>query len=286
MAPLRKFPWYGYAGIVLMVVFWYLIWNYNGLRAHWAFFPLWLGYILSVNALTTRLKGHSLINRNFSAWLMLFIISAPVWWMFEGLNYRAHYWIYTEVSSFTALEYHAFATWNFSTVIPAIFGTAELAGAVIKDERWNKGLKIGRTTWFRVLFLLLGIMMLIIFLWWPKYGAAFLWMSIFFILDPINHYLGYPSLLKETAQGHWRTILVLWLASIICGFFWEFWNYYASPKWLYQVPLVDFWHVFEMPLLGYLGYLPFALELYALYHLVLGVLGKTSPLEFGFRTHP
>jgi hypothetical protein len=28
-----------------------------------------------------------------------------------------------------------------------------------------------------------------------------------------------------------------------------------------------------MPLLGYGGYLPFALELYALYHLITGLLG-------------
>jgi hypothetical protein len=29
-----------------------------------------------------------------------------------------------------------------------------------------------------------------------------------------------------------------------------------------------------MPALGYGGYLPFALELYALYHLIIGVLGR------------
>jgi hypothetical protein len=33
---------------------------------------------------------------------------------------------------------------------------------------------------------------------------------------------------------------------------------------------VGFWHVFEMPLLGYGGYIGFALEVYALYHLLKG----------------
>jgi hypothetical protein len=51
------------------------------------------------------------------------------------------------------------------------------------------------------------------------------------------------------------------------------WNYYAYPKWVYHVPFVDFWRIFEMPLLGYGGYLPFAMELFALYHLVVGLLG-------------
>jgi hypothetical protein len=38
------------------------------------------------------------------------------------------------------------------------------------------------------------------------------------------------------------------------------------------VPWGDWLHVFEMPLLGYGGYLPFALELHAIYHWVSGLL--------------
>lgn len=67
---------------------------------------------------------------------------------------------------------------------------------------------------------------------------------------------------RFTKRQLWKQ---LWAGCLLCGFFWEFWNYYSSPKWIYEVPFVDFWHLFEMPLLGYLGYLPFALELYALY---------------------
>ena len=33
-------------------------------------------------------------------------------------------------------------------------------------------------------------------------------------------------------------------------------------------------HVFEMPLQGYGGYLPFALELFAMYHLIVGLAGQ------------
>ena len=54
------------------------------------------------------------------------------------------------------------------------------------------------------------------------------------------------------------------------------WNSLSYPKWVYVVPWVDYLHVFEMPLLGYGGYLPFALELYALYHLVVGLLDREA----------
>jgi hypothetical protein len=58
------------------------------------------------------------------------------------------------------------------------------------------------------------------------------------------------------------------LGALICGFFWELWNYYSYPKWIYHTPGAEFLRIFEMPLLGYGGYLPFAWELYALRSLV------------------
>ena len=50
------------------------------------------------------------------------------------------------------------------------------------------------------------------------------------------------------------------LAALACGFFWEMWNYFSLAKWEYSVPLVHRFLIFEMPLLGYGGYLPFGLE--------------------------
>jgi hypothetical protein len=60
----------------------------------------------------------------------------------------------------------------------------------------------------------------------------------------------------------------------VTGFFWEFWNFWSYPKWIYRLPYLELLHVFEMPLFGYLGYLPFALELFALYHLLAGLLSR------------
>jgi hypothetical protein len=38
------------------------------------------------------------------------------------------------------------------------------------------------------------------------------------------------------------------------------WNTYSLARWTYSVPLVHRFQIFEMPLLGYAGYLPFGLE--------------------------
>ena len=91
--------------------------------------------------------------------------------------------------------------------------------------------------------------------------------------------LGNRSLLRYTAAGNWRPHLALSLGCLICGFFWEMWNYYSYPKWIYDVPVVGFLRVFEMPLLGYLGYLAFAWELFALYHLLAGSRGRLTLLN-------
>jgi hypothetical protein len=68
---------------------------------------------------------------------------------------------------------------------------------------------------------------------------------------------GQPTILAGAARSDWRRLAVLSLAALVCGFFRELWNVHSLAKWIYQVPFVGAWKVFEMPLLGYAGYLPF-----------------------------
>ncbi len=69
-------------------------------------------------------------------------------------------------------------------------------------------------------------------------------------------------------------MLLLFAAGLTCGVFWEMWNYWSAPKWIYDIPYASRPKVFEMPLLGYGGYLPFALEVYAFYHLIHGFVDR------------
>ena len=50
------------------------------------------------------------------------------------------------------------------------------------------------------------------------------------------------------------------LAALVCGLCWETWNYYALAKWIYSVPFVHRFQIWEMPLIGFGGYLPFGME--------------------------
>ena len=111
--------------------------------------------------------------------------------------------------------------------------------------------------------------MLGLLLTWPIYFYPFIWVGLFFIIEPMNIILKKKSIFMQVSRGDWGIIVVLFVGTLTCGFFWEMLNYYSYPKWTYYTPFVNYWHIFEMPILGYLGYLPFGLELYALYHLVM-----------------
>ena len=72
------------------------------------------------------------------------------------------------------------------------------------------------------------------------------------------------EMMEQLPEGDWRTVISLSVGALVCSFFWEMWNYYSFPKWIYHIPGLGFLRIFEMPILGYGGYIPFALELYAL----------------------
>ena len=140
----NKFPLHGYLGLVLVATFWYLNWTLPGLRTHWGFFPLWLGYCLSIDALTYRLKGDSLLTRDTRLYFLMFMVSIPFWWLFEALNVRARYWEYIPVDSFSDLAYALYCTLNFSIVLPAVFCTAQLFWTFSWLRRIPPFWKVGR----------------------------------------------------------------------------------------------------------------------------------------------
>jgi hypothetical protein len=262
------FPRYGWLGLILVGLFWPLNWLLPANRTEWGFFPLWFGYSLIVDALVCRRKGNSLLTRNPSAWVGLFFVSAPVWWLFELFNLRVQNWFYLGTENISDLRYALFSTVSFSTVMPAVFGTAELMGGWKPLEKFARGPSLPNTPAFLNSLMGTGFVMLLAMLFRPDLFFPFLWASLCLILEPLNVKLGNRSSLDALFRGDWRTVISLALGVLVCGFFWEMWNFYSFPKWIYRIPYADWLHIFEMPLAGYLGYIPFSVELFAIYHLL------------------
>jgi hypothetical protein len=240
----------------------------SGTPTAYLFFPLWLGYILTVDGLVFARTGTSMLKRSPAEFVMLFVISAPAWWLFEWINKRTQNWQYLGGSKFSGAEYFILSSVSFSTVMPAVFESAELVGGFAVVRRFQGWPCFTLSAGRRLMFLLAGLGMAAMTYFFPKSCYPFVWTSLVLILEVINSSLNRPSLLKQVSRGDWRVTISLAGGALLCGFFWEMWNYYSFPKWIYHTPGAQFLHVFEMPLLGYLGYIPFAWELYALRNLI------------------
>ena len=149
--------------------------------------------------------------------VLLFLVSAPVWWLFELINLRTGNWEYLGRNLFSALEFNVLSTISFSIVVPAVFETAQLMRSFHWIERFASGPLIPATcTVFTGLFII-GLTMLTTMLVWPEIFYPFAWTSLVFILEPINYWMGRPHFLEDLRHGDWRTVISLSLGAVVCG---------------------------------------------------------------------
>jgi len=270
--PAKRFPLYGFAALVLCLSAWSLSWLRIEPFYRYSFFPLWFGYIFFVDALVLWRRGTSLLTHMRLRYTQLFLFSSIFWWVFEELNVPVQNWHYISDQPYTPLASFLLASLSFSTVLPAVLETAELLTTFNLLRPRLSADKVGPRLPFGVFVTLeiLGIVSFLLLWLYPHYFFGLTWLCLVLLLDPLNNVLGRKSTLAHIVGKDWRFV-VLPLAGLCCGFFWEMWNYHALPKWYYTVPYIGFWKIFEMPLLGYTGYLPFAVELFAMYQFALFV---------------
>ena len=281
--PATRFPWWGWAGLALGLVAWILAWSRFAWFAPWqryTFTPLWLAYILVINGLTYRRLGGCLLTHFPLFFLLLFPVSAAFWWFFEWLNRFAQNWYYVGLGQLSAGEYVLFATLPFSTVLPAVLSTAEWLES---SPRTAAGLdryvmlKIARPKLAAGLALTIGTLGLAWVGVWPDFLFPLLWLAPLAVLTAARVFLGRPTVFQSVEKGDWRRVYRLAVAGLICGFFWEMWNYYSLAKWMYEVPWIGRAKLFEMPVLGYTGYLSFGWECAALGYWLADLLAARLP---------
>ena len=273
--PVKRYllPYRGLLGLILICVAWPFSWAESGAGLQYTFFPLWLGFILAVDGLVLRRTGTSLIVRSPKIMAMMFILAIPYWWMFEAINQVIQNWVYIGSNPETNLFSLIQTSLAFSVVIPAVFEVSELVGSFNFINRFARMPALVLNRQQVAIIGILGVLSLAALLTWPKYLFPITWLSLFFIFDPINYLTGRPSITANVRHGDWRLVVAFALGALICGFFWEMWNYQATISWQYNIGFFDFARIFHMPLLGYGGYLPFGLETYAMFHFVVGLLG-------------
>jgi len=266
-------------GLLLVALAWVVSWGQLQPFSQFYFFPIWIGYILFVDGVVLKRRGTSLLDQGTGQFVALFAISAVCWWVFEGLNLPVQNWLYHGVSQYTSVEFTAFATLPFSTVLPAVLETATLVGSFVPAARYRVLANAQPSRHLVTGLVVLGVSTFLAPWIWPKVMYPFVWSSLIFVVEPINWLSGRPSIFRLMRSGRIAMLCTLFAGGITCGFFWEMWNYYSYPKWSYVLPGITAPKLFEMPLPGYLGYLPFSVELYAAYNAVLLLTRRTSSFE-------
>jgi hypothetical protein len=246
---------------------------------------LWWSYIFVADFLVFKLRGKSMLSDRPWEFVVIWWWSIPAWLLFEVVNRRIENWYYVmaPVSLTVGIAYLLFA---FGAVLPGIFVTMELIVGLIEKfapigkisgppfvpDRRHIGIQM-----------VIGVAMLALVLVFPKSCFAMTWGFVFFFVDPLcfrlwrsepNH-VG-KSLLGQLAAGDNTRFVALLVGGFICGGLWEGWNINARTKWIYSVPFFDELKLGEMPILGFLGFPPFALECYAMVNLLSYFRGGRS----------
>ncbi|OGG44874.1 hypothetical protein A2673_03250 [Candidatus Kaiserbacteria bacterium RIFCSPHIGHO2_01_FULL_50_13] len=266
-------------GSLLTAASWWLAWSQTSALSLYYFPPLWIGFILIVNGLSEFLFGDSLIRRMGWRFAILFIVSIPLWWFFEWLNMIVLNWFYIIPLTWTPTTILVMKTISFATVIPAVCSVAFLLATLFRRKKWFAFMPHVAPLQMAGSLALLATAGIYLMTLFPHELFPLVWLAPLFILDALNYRLGIPSIYGACADGNWRLVAAFSLGTLLTGFFWEMWNFYAMPKWIYEIPHVEFWHVFEMPILGYLGYLPFGLFVFSFTTLALTFVGRKLPLS-------
>ena len=289
-----RFAPHGYAGMTIIIIAEVLLFSGNQLVGHWFTPIIWTGYILFVDALVYKLKRRSPLMNDRLEFVIIALVSIVGWWLFEFYNAPRFWksdlelwWHYHNLEPNLFLR-RAGYDWAFATISPAMFETAQLFKATIfKGERQGAAIRFSKST--LVVFAVVGLIGSVAPLVFPsEWFAPVVWLSLILLLDPVNALRGSPSISADLARGDWRRLWSLLASGLVCGVLWEFWNYWAIAKWTYTVPYFGNVKIFEMPVLGFLGFPPFAVECWVMYiflrSLLTPVVNETNSGEIFLRS--
>lgn len=242
------------------------------------YYPLaWYPTLLIADAIVALREGRFfLLSRPaFAAGLLAW--SVPFWLFFELVNLRLENWYYVFVPDARLPRWTGIAL-SYATVLPAIL----LSERLLRSLGIARGLGIARlSVGPRLLAGLqaVGVAMLVLALAWPRGFFPLVWGSVTLIVDPWVHRRDPDrSLIGELRRGRAGRVVRLLLGGLAIGLVWEILNTGARGRWIYTVPGLEDLKLFEMPVLGFLGFPVFALDGYVTWR-ALELAGLAVPVR-------
>jgi hypothetical protein len=231
-------------------------------RYDFLFYPLaWWAALLLWDRWNYRRWGASPMRSdpgNF--WGVIVPLSVIYWLYFEFVNLAFPQWRYAGQPDDPWLQ-TAMSLAAFGTVIPIVVEAMWfLAGPVRLTSSLAAFVPVNRRS--GTVLLALGLALAAAPLASPSFWFnQAMWVAPLFISLALL-----AGRAPEKGNGHGPRAFLLWgaAAGLLGGLLWEFLNFWAPAKWEYFV-LPGAARIFEMPLLGYLGFIPFAWSTLAVY---------------------
>ena len=261
-----RFPWWGWLALAVMGGGWVLAWTRFEWFVRFQRYPYvlqWGGFIVFMNALCVKRCGRSLLTHCTGPFLLTFPASVLFWWFFEYLNRYVWNWYYVGIPGISAEEYVLFGSLCYSSVLPGVTSVAAWLGTFgcFTDDVCAGMLKVDvRSKTLLAVMIVLSIVGLTGIVFIPQFTYPLLWISPLMVFVIVQVALKEKCVLDVLTTGNWSLIVRFAAGALVCGIVWETWNYYSLAKWIYAVPYVHRFQVWEMPLMGFGGYLPFGME--------------------------
>ncbi len=239
----------------------------------------WWSMISLIDGFVARRRQSSLLTGRRRHFPMIALWSVTFWYFFELLNLRLQNWYYVGVfgteTGIDVVRAAVFGILAFATVFVGLFEVYDALGAL---NLWGRASLRPREfpRWFSYAVQAVGMTMVTLALTFSTL-APLVWGSFSFLVDPWNYRRGARSVLADIESGRVTGLLRLLGAGLVCGLIWESFNFLAPQKWIYTVRGLEELKLFEMPLLGFLGFPALALDAFAAYAAVSFLwLGNTT----------
>lgn len=257
---------------------------------HWSDLPLFWGFVLMIDGwVFVRTGGKSLISKVPQEIIGIGVASVSGWMIFEFLNFFVDdLWYYPSGDIISREQFLLYAILISSGLLPLSFEWYSLFTTFPSfKRRFSRGWKVIFPKKLKTVLLILSLVGSFAGGLFPGKLFFTLWATPPIILAVVLDKIGVWTPLRPIGKGNWSPILLFALTYLVQGVFLECQNYFSATHvgnifteapayWQYSLPYVNKFHLFEMPLLGYSGYLTFSIYIWLWWIAFATLLGIPS----------
>ena len=271
-----KLPIWFWTGSVIWSVSLFLLWGkFDSITWFLKFvdIALWWSFAMMIDGwVYVRSGGVSLIGTRPRELAGIAVASVLGWMVFEYFNFFVHRnWYYPISYQLPRAEFLCYSMIASTAVFPISFEFYSLFNTFGNfKNKYSQGFKIVLPNWLKLSVLGLCLVVMFLINFHPDKLFLAVWFAPLLIFAILLDRMKIWTPFTEVKNGNWSPLMLIALSWVAAGLCVECWNYFSAVHpvglpptsnntlyWRYSVPYVNVAHLFEMPILGYLGYLPY-----------------------------